>query len=881
MNEQASFKVTDPFQIVLLENEPILDEIEEELTIEKGIIKYEEKERIITSKDGRILKHCQNVLNQITQKYNYYIFKVKIKPQFNEELVNIHLNSLTRIIGIYKELKFNKLDLPVENEIYDYVVYTNPQTNKNGIELFIKTLIKINVFNAYYDLVELPELFKSNFIEICNILKTNSLTSIPFKLDINSSPQIFGFEHCFKQLIHFIESVQKSQFTTLKIKFKNHLTFFHKAFYEEKFATLTTQANWDIIKLQYKIFFKEVKPGLFDCFVKAPNNVIKIVISQITEFFNNIVLITVINNVKKSDEKDLLLFSRTHDTPYNALYFISHGKVNQMIAVINLCKDFHSVNMMTYKEELTNFIFEKYITSLPQNEDLEFEELDIPELVKSPTNIISQSKNIPNLIDENFNQKTNDSANQSGDCTFEIDNNLESQSQNEIINIPNENHSLSFHQEYYDENTESNYYEDNYFNQTSYNEQLNQENFSHDDQQCEPPPLPPKPKRLQKEEHPIQESTNVINSLQEKESQESFYTLETNEKITDQTQIISQEELQPITLPSPCVEDKQTYYNVLSDSCEKQNEINQQNLCDQIPQQEDSEPYNEYTVSQISEEKHQEEVIERNQYNDPISEHVNQSQVESNTDKINQEQVTISVLGEELQEIENNTNNIPNDQQCYDHFIGQENEDDIQIVRQISRRPTRSSKNRKPATKKLFEQLKEMKIEELKEEIKSNEELKEEIKENEIKDTTQEEINKKEINSQESYQIDTKLTEEENQNNKEPNIIDQQNECQVEEKTIKTSNDQLTKDQIDKKHSNVNQMLLEDLQKTLHTTKKENKPSINSTNCINENTTNQSFLPILQIKLKKTSPIKKHELPIQEEETEFQKIMKKRREQSN
>ncbi|GAT95358.1 hypothetical protein CL6EHI_174190 [Entamoeba histolytica] len=557
-----------------------------------------------------------------------------------------------------------------------------------------------------------------------------------------------------------------------------------------------------------------------------------------------------------------------------------------MIAVINLCKDFHSVNMMTYKEELTNFIFEKYITSLPQNEDLEFEELDIPELVKSPTNIISQSKNITSLIDENLNQRTNDSTNQSGDCTFEIENNLESQPQNEIINIPNERYSLSFqqdnsiYQEHYDENTESNYYEDNYFDQTSYNEQLNQETFSHDNQQCEPPPLPPKPKRLQKEEHPIQESTNV-NSLQEKETQESFYTLETNEKITDQTHIISQEELQSITLSSPCVEDKQTYYNVPSDSCEKQNEINQQHLCDQIPQQEDSEPYKEYTVSQIPEEKYQEELIERSQDNDPISEHVNQSKVENNTDKINQEQVTISVLGDELQEIENNTNNVTNEQQRYDHFIEQENEDEIQIVRQVSRRPTRSSKNRKPATKKLFEQLKEMKIEAIKEELKDNEELKEELKDSEVKDTTQEESNKKEISSLESNQIDSKLAEEENQNNKEPKSTDQQNECQVEEKTIKTSNDQLTKNQIDKKHSNVNQMLLEDLQKTLHTTKKENKPSINSTNCTNENTTNQSFLPILQIKLKKTSPIEKQELPIQEEETEFQKIMKKRREQSN
>ncbi|EDR26360.1 hypothetical protein, conserved [Entamoeba dispar SAW760] len=922
MNGQGSFKVIDPFQIILLENEPILDEIEEELTVEKGTIRYEEEERKVISKDGRIIKQCKNVLNQITQKYNYYIFKVKIKPQFNEELVNIHLSSLTRIVRIYKELKFKRLDLPIENEIYSYVVYVNPQTNKNGIELFIKKLIKVNVFNAYYDLVELPELFKSNFIEICNILKTNSLTSVPFKLDINSSPQIFGFEHCFKQLTQFIENIQKNQFTTLKIKFKNHLTSFHKAFYEEKFNTLITQANWDIIKLQYKILFKEVKPGLFDCFVKAPNNVIKIVISKITEFFNNIVLVTVINNVKKSDEKDLLLFSRTHDTPYNALYFISHGKVNQMIAAINLCKDFHSVNMMTYKEELTNFIFEKYITSLPQNEDFGFEELDIPELAKSPTDITNQTKNNPNLIDKKLNKTTNDFDNQmpnlintnvhlkdneqidikspkqsiesqSKDYNFEPENNFKSQSQNEIINSPNESHSLSYQQdkivylEHNEESTESSYHEDNCLCQTTYDEQLDQENK----QLKEPPLLPPKPKRLQKEEQLRQESIIVCNNLQEKEIQESFYVSEKTEKTINQIQVsqkfscdettqnISQQEQQPTVLSDPWIKDTPTYCNITLDSFKKQNETNQQNLCDQTPQQEDFEPYKECYVSQTPEEKYQEELIEGNQNNEPSSEQTNQSQVENKTDKINQEQITISVLGEDSKEIESDTTNRANDHQSYDHFTKQEREDDTPTIRQAPRRPTRSSKNRKPATKKLFNQLKEMKIEILKEEIKENEETNEIIEKQTTGVKEDEEI--KETNSQVPNQNDIELIGEENQNNKEPSVVNQQDEYQHEEITTKTSDDQLTKDQIDKNHSNVNQMLLEDLQKTLHTPKKENKPSFTSTNCVNENTKNQPFLPIFEIKLKKTSPIKKYEPPIQEEETQLQKIMKKRKEESN
>ncbi|KAL7712529.1 Caldesmon [Entamoeba marina] len=323
MSSVPSVEVSNPFHIILLENEPILNEIEQMLTLTEGTFKFIQR-HYVTCEDSSLLRHCLIVLKKIVDKYHYFIFKVKIEMKYTVEMVMAHLKTITEICSMFQGLKAMMLPTQPEDDIYEIVIYS--KENSKGIQLFSKTLSKINVFSSYYELAEIPEFFKSKYNDITKSIQQNYFSTIPREYDNETPPVVFGFEHNFKPFLQLMTKLQRDIFPSMKLKPTKAITNFHKAYYEERFDYLITNSTWDIKDMNYKTNFIETKHGIFDAYVKSTTDNVKKVAARVTEFLNGIVLVTVMEKIKEQDEKDLIAFSRINSTPFNSLYMVHQNK---------------------------------------------------------------------------------------------------------------------------------------------------------------------------------------------------------------------------------------------------------------------------------------------------------------------------------------------------------------------------------------------------------------------------------------------------------------------------------------------------------------------------------------------------------------------------
>ncbi|ELP88849.1 caldesmon, putative [Entamoeba invadens IP1] len=722
MAEVSSVEVTNPFHVVLLENEPLLNHIEDELTIPRETFQFIQR-KFITSEDPTLLKHCMIVLKKMVEKYNSVFFKVKIVMKYNEELVMTHLTTLSEFCPIYRGLKFRRLPIPPQDDIFEYVVYGLLFNNDiivriwcNGLAVFQKTINQINNFCSYYELIELPTLFRSNFIEICSAMQRNYISSIPSKFDTETPPSLFGFEHNFKPFLALMTQLQKKTFPCVKLNPTKALTIFHKQFYDERFKTLTTLAAWELKTTDFKIIFTETKKGIYDAFVKAASSDVKKIAAELTEFFNGIVLVVVMKTINKKDEKDLLTFSRMHETPFDALYLIDYGaNGDQMVAVINLAKSLKMEIGENYKDELTNFIYGMYANGLDEKEEFQFEELDMSELLKKipqkqnskidkqlkkeeerrkkeeakrlkeqqkkkgkkepekaekpiPPPVVekaSESVNeelTPNKFveyDDTFYQKRYENAEfekdeyynkeyqyqnyaeyESGEQNTEQQQSGENKEGDAVEQNDTTQNYLNYDEEYYDQNEE--YYDQQ--GEGYYDEQTGEYYYDQYDQQQEeeysyvqPPPLPTKPKRFNKEE---KQSEVQQQETQESQTQDVCYE-ETDQQYNDQNQ---QEEYQQQQYTENDGNDEQQQYVNQEGQEEYYDEQNEQYQQTQDTP-EDQQKY-EITPQQYGEEYYQEESQQDEQHLDHVGE-------ESST----QERLVI----EEKQDKEKNLNEVQTD----------------------------------------------------------------------------------------------------------------------------------------------------------------------------------------------------------------------------
>lgn len=123
MNKIESIEINDPVHIVLLENEPILTNIERSLQLEPNTVRLVQR-KYLTCNDETQLNNCMNELQCEVKKYTYAQFKVKISTFYNEELVLTHLRTLGQYYSLYRGLKFYQLPVPSLGNISDYIVYS-------------------------------------------------------------------------------------------------------------------------------------------------------------------------------------------------------------------------------------------------------------------------------------------------------------------------------------------------------------------------------------------------------------------------------------------------------------------------------------------------------------------------------------------------------------------------------------------------------------------------------------------------------------------------------------------------------------------------------------------------------------------------------------
>ena len=206
---------------ILLQNEPILNNIEKQLQLPSRTLQFKER-RYICCEDQKVLSVTINLLKNEISKYVMTIVKTQMEGNTDvPTLLTYYLTIRFRFPSL-GDLSFSLLSENESKNIVEFLVYGKKQSS---IDKFKQIIGKdsLMIFEDYDRLQLLPTIAHKHYFNIFNMIEELNLTTIPQEFEEGMAPIVYGNKKQMTEFKKNIDKLEKEMFETLVLKPKEKL----------------------------------------------------------------------------------------------------------------------------------------------------------------------------------------------------------------------------------------------------------------------------------------------------------------------------------------------------------------------------------------------------------------------------------------------------------------------------------------------------------------------------------------------------------------------------------------------------------------------------------------------------------------------------------
>ena len=282
---------------ILLQNEPILNNIEKALQIPSRTLQFKEK-RFICCEDQRILNLSITLLKNELAKYVMTIVKTQLEGNTDiQTLLTYYLTIRFRFPSL-ADLSFSFLSEDQNKRTAEFLVYGKKQ---NAIDKFKSIIGKdsVMIFEDYERLQLLPSIAHKHYFNIFNMIDEMNLTTIPQEFEEGMAPIVYGNRKQINEFKKNIDKLEKEMFETLILKPKRVITKLERNYFDEKFEEMIAQILKSIPC--YLVIFKQEKNKSYQVTLQVEKQFAQNMFILLMAFFDGIQMFTIKEDVTDDD----------------------------------------------------------------------------------------------------------------------------------------------------------------------------------------------------------------------------------------------------------------------------------------------------------------------------------------------------------------------------------------------------------------------------------------------------------------------------------------------------------------------------------------------------------------------------------------------------
>ncbi|BFU22557.1 hypothetical protein EHI8A_078950 [Entamoeba histolytica HM-1:IMSS-B] len=351
--KKQSIKVSKETSRILLQNQPILSNIEKALQLEPQSLKFVQKQFICYEPDPKKLKDVIPLLKIELNKYIGFTAKFQLEGETTVQSLLSHLLSLRFRFPSTCDLRFVLLS-ENKRQCEFYIYGTKP----NSIEKIKHMIGKESpiIFEEYQRFHLIPSLVHKNYYQLFNLVDQLNLTTIPQDFEEGVIPTVYGTRGYMKEFKKQVDKIEVAMVEIIKIKTKTTIGMIEKNYFDDKFDEMvsktmkTPPGYWCIFTQSGKTMH---------CELHVEKQFAQHIFISLTGFFDGIKKLKVKSNLNGDDVLIYNKYFTTFPAPMNC-YFekVKTPKTNSydIFAIITINKDINPTVTDDWEKKINEYV---------------------------------------------------------------------------------------------------------------------------------------------------------------------------------------------------------------------------------------------------------------------------------------------------------------------------------------------------------------------------------------------------------------------------------------------------------------------------------------------------------------------------------------------
>ncbi|ELP91267.1 hypothetical protein EIN_152440 [Entamoeba invadens IP1] len=388
--KQPTIPVKNDAPRIILQNEPILLEIEKKLNLAPGSLRFESQKYITCPSDPTKLKQVSPFLKE--QFKQFVFFTVKTQYETNVQLVLTHYLNLQARYPNLSDLRFALLNDNEARHQCEFLIYGKKQPSLEKIKGMIAK-DSLNYFEEFTKFTSHPQIVQKNYFKVFNLVDQYFLTTIPQDFNENTIPQVYGLKGNMKEFKKAVEKIENETFEIVKIKTTHPIDEVTKLYFDEQFYNLLSKVM-KVLPSFWCVFIQSGKTNV--CELHVEKQFTANLVLLLSAFFEGVQQTVMHENINDDDYVKFKQYATDHPLPYNASYTLTKTKTKKeakqnLVFVITTNQDINPVCHTDYKEKFVDFfsisLTRQPTPPLPQN--------DISKAITADTNFENTQPPVP------------------------------------------------------------------------------------------------------------------------------------------------------------------------------------------------------------------------------------------------------------------------------------------------------------------------------------------------------------------------------------------------------------------------------------------------------------------------------------------------------